>query len=139
MVDLQLAQKHFIYVAPSPVLARLKRLHDGMLCLMKMFGCVPVLGRITAANMAADEALSQVDPGIAHQQAFLAAFAARLDVANFFYVWTSCLFVRHASLRESSSVQAWTPRLHYCPCSSRNFSTSSAAMHPLPAAVIAWR
>jgi hypothetical protein len=25
------------------------------------------------------------------------------------------------------------------PCSSMNFSTSMAAMHPLPAAVIAWR
>jgi hypothetical protein len=26
-----------------------------------------------------------------------------------------------------------------CPCSSRYFSTSSAAMQPVPAAVMAWR
>ena len=107
-----------------------------MLSLMEMFGCVLVLGRIAAADMAADEALSQVNPRIARLQAFLAVLAARLDVANFYYVWTSCLFVRHASLREAISARAWTPAPHY---SSRNFSTSSAAMHPLPAAVIAWR
>jgi hypothetical protein len=28
--------------------------------------------------------------------------------------------------------------LDYLPCSSRNFSTSMAAMQPVPAAVIAW-
>jgi hypothetical protein len=84
LADLLLRQKHFIHVTPSPVLSRLKRLHDGMLSLMKVFGCVLVLGRIAAADVAADEALSQVDPGIARLQAFLAALAARLDVANFF-------------------------------------------------------
>src|SRR5579872_2961282 len=95
-----LSHKHFVYITPSPVLPRLKRLHDRMLGLMKVFGRVFVLGRIAAADVTADEALSQVDPPIARLQAFLAALAARLDVANLFYVLTRCLFVRHASPRE---------------------------------------
>ena len=44
LVNLLLGQKHFIYITPSPILSRLKRLHDGMLSLMKVFGCVLVLG-----------------------------------------------------------------------------------------------
>ena len=37
-----------------------------MLGLMKVFGRVLVLGGIAAANVTADEALSQVHPPIAH-------------------------------------------------------------------------
>jgi hypothetical protein len=53
-----------------------------------MLGGVFILGRIAAANVAADEALTQMDPGIAHLQTFLAAFAAGLHVANFFHMRT---------------------------------------------------
>ena len=70
-------EEHFVYVAPSPVLARLEGLHDGVLGLMEVLGGVLVLGGIAAAHVAADEAFAQVHPGVAHLQAFLAAFAAR--------------------------------------------------------------
>jgi hypothetical protein len=83
--------KHFIHVTPAPVLARLKGLHHGMLGLMKVLGSVFVLGRVTTADVTADETFPQMDPGIAHLQAFLAAFAAGLDLANFFYVGTGRL------------------------------------------------
>jgi hypothetical protein len=99
--DAELGQQYFVYVAPSPILSRFKGLHEGMLSLMKMFGGVLVLGRIAAADVTADEALSQVDPRIAHLQALLAAFAAGLNLANFFYVWTGCLFVWHQLLQNN--------------------------------------
>jgi len=91
------SQKHFVHVTPAPVLSRLEGLHDWVLGLVKVLGGVLVLGRITAANVTADQTLPQVDPGIAHFQALLATFAARLNLANFFYVGTSCLCVWHAS------------------------------------------
>jgi hypothetical protein len=68
--------EQLILVTPAPVLAGLERLHDGMLGLMEVFCGVLIFGGIAAANMPADEALPQMDPGIAHLQAFLAAFAA---------------------------------------------------------------
>jgi hypothetical protein len=43
----------------------------------------------------ADETFPQVNPGIAHLQALFAAFAAGLNLADFFYVGTGCLW--HAS------------------------------------------
>jgi hypothetical protein len=53
-----LAEKNFIHITPTPVLARLERLHDGVLGLMKVLSGVFVLGRVTAAEVATDEALS---------------------------------------------------------------------------------
>jgi hypothetical protein len=70
-----------------------------MFGLMKVFGGVLVLGRIAAANVTADQTFPEMDPCIAHLQAFLAAFATRLDLANFFYVGTGCLRVWHYHLR----------------------------------------
>ena len=67
-----------------------------MLGLMKMLGRVLVLGRVTTTDMAADETFPQMNPGITHLQALLAAFTTRLDLANFFYVRTSCLCAGHA-------------------------------------------
>jgi hypothetical protein len=92
---LSLSQKHFVHITPAPVLSRLERLHDGMFGLMEVFGGVLILGRVAAADMTADETFPEVDPGIAHLQALLAAFATGLDLANFFYVGTSCLCVWH--------------------------------------------
>src|ERR1017187_6197929 len=40
----KLVQHHLVYVAPTPVLSRLDRLHDGMMCPMKMFRRVLILG-----------------------------------------------------------------------------------------------
>jgi hypothetical protein len=63
---------------------------------MKVLGSVFVLGRVTAADLAADETFSEMDPGVAHLEALLAAFAAGPDLTNLFYVRTGCLFVWHA-------------------------------------------
>jgi hypothetical protein len=81
-----LRHKRFVYITPSPVLTRLKRLHNGMLGLMKMFGGMFVPGRIAAPNMTADQTFSQVDPGIAHLQAFFTTLAAWFHIADFIYV-----------------------------------------------------
>jgi hypothetical protein len=83
-----LSQKHLVYVAPAPVLPGLEGLHDGMFGPMKVLGGVFVLGRVTAADLAADETFSEMDPCVAHLEALLAALAAGLDRANFFYVGT---------------------------------------------------
>jgi len=45
---------------------------------VKVFGGVLVLGGIATTDMTATQALPQMDPGIAHFQAFLAALATRL-------------------------------------------------------------
>ena len=54
--QVNLAEKHFVYITPSPVLARLKGLHDGMLSLMKVFGRMLVFGGIAAADVTAEKA-----------------------------------------------------------------------------------
>ena len=69
-----------------------------MLGLMKVLGGVLVLGGVAAADVAADETFPQVNPGIAHLQAFFAALATGLDLANFFYVGTRCRCGCHALL-----------------------------------------
>src|SRR6266478_1657281 len=81
-------EKHFVHVAPAPALARLKRLHDGVLRLMEMFGGVFVLGRVAATDMTATETFPQMDPAIAHLQALLAALATRLHLLDFSQVGT---------------------------------------------------
>jgi hypothetical protein len=68
-----------------------------MFGLMKVFGGVLVLGRVAAADVAADETLPQMDPSVAHLEALLAAVVARFHFANFLHVWTGCLFVWHES------------------------------------------
>jgi hypothetical protein len=83
-----LSQKDFVYVTPSPVLARLERPDDRVLGLMKVFGGVLVLGRITTTHVAADETLPQVNPPIPHLEALFAAITTGMHFANFFYVGT---------------------------------------------------
>jgi hypothetical protein len=59
-----------------------------VLGLVKVFGGVLVLRGIATPNVAADEALAKMDPGVPHLEAFFAAFTARFDVAYFAYVRT---------------------------------------------------
>jgi hypothetical protein len=92
-----LLQKYFVHVAPFPALARLKRPHNGVLGLMEVLGSVGVLGGVAAAYMAADQAFPQVDPGIAHLQAFLAALSAGSYFFDFFDVGAGGLNVGHWS------------------------------------------
>ena len=68
----------------------------GCLVCMKVLGGVLVLGGIAAPDVTADKTFPQVDPGIAHLEALLAALATRLHLADLFYVRTGCLFVWHA-------------------------------------------
>jgi hypothetical protein len=49
-------QLDLIHITPAPVLARLDRLHNGVLTSVKMFRGVFVLGGIAASDMAADQA-----------------------------------------------------------------------------------
>jgi hypothetical protein len=95
----RLGQKHFVHVTPAPFLSRLKGLHNGMLSLMKVLGGVFIFRRVTATDVTADETFPQVNPSVAHLQAFFAALAAGLDLADLAYVWTGCLCVCHASLQ----------------------------------------
>jgi hypothetical protein len=73
---------HFIHKTPAPIFPRLDRLHDRVLCLMEMFGSVLILRRIAAAHVAAGSTEPQVNPGVAHLEAFLAAMGSRLDIAH---------------------------------------------------------
>src|SRR5258708_1487330 len=68
-----LFQHHLVHVTPAPVLARLDRLHDGMMRTMKMFCRMLILRRIAAAYVTATEAQSEMDPGVAHFHTFLAS------------------------------------------------------------------
>ena len=83
----------FIHVAPHPVLARLKRFHDGVMHLVKMLCGVLVFRAVTAADVAAGEAQAQVNPVIAHLQALLAALAAGVDIVNFLEMGAGCFHV----------------------------------------------
>ena len=64
-------------VTPSPIFARFKRSHDGVLCLLEVLGGVPILRGITAADVAADFAKAQMNPRIAHLQALLTPIGLR--------------------------------------------------------------
>src|SRR5919202_401905 len=69
-------------VTPTPVLPGFKRLDDWMCRGVKMPGRMLVLGRIAAADMAADQAFTQMYPGVTHPQALLTAVRARSDLPN---------------------------------------------------------
>jgi hypothetical protein len=61
--------------------------------VLKMSAGVAVLGGVAAADVAADQALPQVNPGVAHLQTFFAAFAAGLNFSDFLHVsahWWFC-------------------------------------------------
>jgi hypothetical protein len=79
-------QKYLVHITPAPFLTRLNGLHDGMLGLAKVLGGMPVLGRVAATNMTADQTFSQVHPSVAHFFAFLATFAGRPYVTDFTHV-----------------------------------------------------
>jgi hypothetical protein len=77
-----LFHEQLIRVAPSPMLARLKRLDDRMLSCKKVFGGMLVLRAIAAAHMTAAETETQLDPCVSSFQAVLATLRARRDVVN---------------------------------------------------------
>ena len=68
---------HLVGVAPSPVLVRLKGLHDGMAGRVEVPRGVAVGRAVAAADMAARLAHAQVYPAAAQLEALDAAVAAR--------------------------------------------------------------
>jgi hypothetical protein len=73
---------HLVDIAPAPILSRLKGPHDGVLGGVKVFGGVPVLGRIAATHVAARHAQAEVDPSIPHLEALGATVGLRLHFTN---------------------------------------------------------
>jgi hypothetical protein len=70
---------------------------------VKVFCRVLVLGRIAASDVAAHQAHPQVDPRVAHLQAFFATIRARLYIFNFFYV-RACILSGHCILPSNSFI-----------------------------------
>ena len=80
-----------------------------MFGVVKMFGSVFVLRGIAAAHVSADQAQTQVDPLIAHFQAFFAAFGVRLNVLDLVQMCALAHRSLMISHREAGCVFA-TPR-----------------------------
>lgn len=89
-----------------------------MFAVVKMFGGVPVLGRVAAADMAAFHAQAQVNPGIAR---FNAIFA---DVR---------LRARNSGMEKmSAAVRHWNNLPHYAAPAAGCTGRSSSARSHLP-------
>ena len=73
---------NLIQVAPAPILSRLERTNDGVTCGVIMLRRMFVLRRVAASDAAANHAKAQVDPYIAHLQAFFASPCVRFDILN---------------------------------------------------------
>jgi hypothetical protein len=86
-----LLQKDFVGVTPAPVLSRLKRLNDGMMRLAKMPSGVLVLGGVATSHVAAAQTEPEMNPGVAHLQAFFAPRAAGMDLLDFTKVSAICV------------------------------------------------
>src|SRR5579864_7020893 len=89
-IALRRLQKHLVDVAPAPVLARLEGLDQGMVAVHKVLGGVSVLRVVAAADVAAREAEAEMDPGVAHLQALLAAIAAGGNILNLIEMRARC-------------------------------------------------
>jgi hypothetical protein len=75
-------QKDFVGVTPAPVLTRLKGLNDGMMRRTKMPSGVLVLGGVAASHVAAAQTEPEMNPRVAHLQAFFATRAAGMHLPN---------------------------------------------------------
>src|SRR6266436_6791164 len=63
---------HLIHIAPDPRLTRFNRANQRVVHFVKVFSRVLVLGRITTPHMPARQTQAQMDPCIAHLDAFFA-------------------------------------------------------------------
>lgn len=86
------SHKLIIYVAPTPVFARLNGLDDRVIRCMEMFRRVFVLRGVAAADMPTFQAEPQVDPSIPRLQAVLTALGAGSNSA---YLVEMCALSRH--------------------------------------------
>jgi len=83
---IELIHHYFVDVAPAPVFAGLEGSDEGVLGGVEMFCGMTIFRRVAAANVAADQAQAKMHPRVAHQEAFLAAFAAGRDFLDFLNV-----------------------------------------------------
>jgi hypothetical protein len=92
MLSGQLSRFDFIYITPDPGLSRLNRPYKRMFRLMKMFRSMLVLRRVTATNVPADKAHTQVHPRITHLYTLLTHMHGRLSYFDLIKMGT---FLRH--------------------------------------------
>jgi hypothetical protein len=78
-----------IEVTPTPVFAWFKGLDDRMVGVVKMFGGMAIWGRVAAADVAADQTKTQMDPPAARLQAIFAALGAGRDRLDLIGVGTA--------------------------------------------------
>src|SRR6185437_6599317 len=64
---------HSIHIAPTPVFVWLERLNNRVSRFFEVLRGMFVLGRVATSDVAAAQALSQVNPRLSHCQAFLAS------------------------------------------------------------------
>ena len=77
---------HLIYVAPAPGFAGFDGTHNGMFSGVKMLGGMFILGRIAAADLAANHAEPQVDPVVANFQTLFTPARVRFYILNLIHV-----------------------------------------------------
>jgi len=65
---------YLIDIAPGPLLARLKRRHHGMVCVVGMLGGVAARRAVTTTDVAAAQTEAQMNPRRARFQALFTAF-----------------------------------------------------------------
>lgn len=65
------SNKNLVEITPPPIFTRFARAHNWMFGRVKVLGSVFVFRRVTAADVSADEAFTQMHPSIAHCQTFL--------------------------------------------------------------------
>jgi hypothetical protein len=85
---LQFARDNLIDVAPYPSLTRFNGTDQWVFRCAVVFRGVPVLGGIATSYVPARQAESQVDPLVAHCEAFLAAFFSRLPDLDLIEMFT---------------------------------------------------
>jgi hypothetical protein len=94
--ELREIQLYLIHITPAPLLSRLNRPHDRMLCRMKVLRRMFIRRRIATPNMPADHAHPQMDPAPTNLQAFLTPSCRRLYIPNL--IQMSALQLSHLSL-----------------------------------------
>ena len=85
---LRLFHKQFVGEAPHPVFAGLDGLNERVLRPMVVLGRVLVLGRVATPRVAAAEAGAEMNPRIAHRDAFATDVRRRRNAHNRVHVRT---------------------------------------------------
>jgi hypothetical protein len=75
--------EHVVYIAPAPVLSRLERPDYRVAACVEVLGSVFIGRCVATAYVPASQALSQMNPRIAHLQALLAALGGRRYVFSY--------------------------------------------------------